>query len=173
MCNHKDNIIADMDENVKKFIDDLIKQEFLVFAGTGIVAEGVPKSWKSLLEKLAIEANYEIDLDNISKNQYPDEAQKIFEYLAQVDKKEKYYEIIKNALALKETSWDQKAFDILDTTKSRPRQHITQPLLFPAVRYYFYLNQGLELTTLRKQQLAQSPLTAVDGFGSILFYFTA
>ncbi|MGA1980121.1 MAG: SIR2 family protein [Sedimentisphaerales bacterium] len=100
------------------FISDLIKRDFLVFAGTGIVAEGVPRSWKLLLEKLAAEANYEIDLNNISKKEYPDEAQKIFENLVQIGKKNKYDEIIKNALSLKETSWDQKAYDILDTTKS-------------------------------------------------------
>ncbi|MFA5251903.1 MAG: SIR2 family protein [Phycisphaerae bacterium] len=97
---------------------ELAKKNFIVFAGTGVISgTGIPESWGKLLKALAEQAKVDIDIDRISKNEYPEIAQKIFDELVRNGKKEKYHEIIREQVVAKDSPWDAKTFEILLTTK--------------------------------------------------------
>ena len=74
--------------------NELAKKDFIVFAGTGIVAgTGVPPSWTTLMERLGKEA--EIPTEGKSEEQYPDLAQKIWNKLGDEDRQDLFDEVIK------------------------------------------------------------------------------
>jgi hypothetical protein len=97
---------------------ELARKDFIVFAGAGVVTgTGVPNSWKRLLKTLSGQASIDIDTDKISEAEYADKAQEIFEVLCRQGKKDRYYETIKEQLTATESSWSEKAFEILLTAK--------------------------------------------------------
>ncbi|OQB45423.1 MAG: hypothetical protein BWY02_02516 [bacterium ADurb.Bin157] len=104
--------------DINNIHEHLAKKNFIVFAGTGVISgTGIPSTWKELLITLSRQANVNINVDNICKNEYPDVAQKIFDELAKNGEEKRYYEIIKELISAKDSAWDEKPYEILSTTK--------------------------------------------------------
>lgn len=92
---------------------------FAIFAGTGVVGEtGVPDSWKVLLQALAEQVpGYSVDFEHRSTSEYPEIAQEIYDNLVKENKRNTYYDVIRQKIKATNSPYSSQAYDIILTTK--------------------------------------------------------
>jgi hypothetical protein len=106
---------------------ELAKEDFIVFAGTGVVhGTGVPSSWDELLEALGEEAGIDIKAKGNylvvegkerRKDECPDIAQEIYDRLSTQGNEKKYLKMIKEKLRPTIIPYAPLAREIIKTTK--------------------------------------------------------
>ena len=102
--------------SIENIHEKLADDDFVVFAGAGIVAgTGIPDSWKELLVALGKESG--IDTVGKCEEDYPDIAQEIYEKMVQHGKEQRYDEIINESLSPTEAPYSVSGMEIVDTTK--------------------------------------------------------
>lgn len=103
------------EKTIEEFAFEISRRDFIVFAGTG-VTYGIPK-WKDLIARLSMCLNiFDIDIDKVSEEMYPEIAQNIYERMKNDGHENQYYETIRNALTPTETDYSPQQYDICIST---------------------------------------------------------
>ncbi len=93
----------------------ILPKEFVVFAGAGVVSDtGVPSTWSQLVKALALEADLPIDVTRLDPEEYAEKTEEIYQHLVSLNKGSRYFEIIREKLRPRVSTWSTAVFDILD-----------------------------------------------------------
>jgi hypothetical protein len=109
-----------MSENIDKIIEDLARQEFVVFAGAGIPnGDGKAISWRELLAAFK-DAEPDLvvqDVKEVLESEYPDYAQKVFDALRCAQREDRYHEILREKLRATNARCSSQQRDIIETAR--------------------------------------------------------
>ena len=95
-----------MSANIDNFIENLAKQDFVVFAGSGLNKPNGICDWKALLEKLnELSPVRGVDISDVRPCHYPEIAQMIYVNLEEQKRVSEYYAVITKSLEPTDNKW--------------------------------------------------------------------